>query len=136
MPTPPERLHQDGHLYYYGHNADDYLTDVIAKRGVQFIDRAAQADRPFFLELATFAPHRPYTPAPRNANDFPGLTVPRPPSFNVKETHPPRWLSRRPSLSGAQIANIDHVFRRRAQSVQAVGNMIRNIEHTLAVHGL
>ena len=46
----------------------DYLTDVLARRGVQFIDRSAAMGKPFFLELATFAPHSPYVPAPRDAH--------------------------------------------------------------------
>ena len=37
----------------------DYLTDVISRRGQQFIAGAVSARRPFLLELATFAPHAP-----------------------------------------------------------------------------
>jgi N-acetylglucosamine-6-sulfatase len=130
------RLNQDGRLYHYGHKPSDYLTDVIARRGAGFIDRAAQAHRPFFLELATFAPHRPYTPAPRNSNDFPGLTAPRPPNFDAEEINPPRWLTGHPSLDAAEIAKIDQAFRQRAQSVQAVDDLIHTIEAALAARGL
>ena len=55
-------LNENGRLYYYGDQASDYLTDVIASQGVDFINRSARTGRPFFLELATFAPHSPYTP--------------------------------------------------------------------------
>jgi arylsulfatase A-like enzyme len=130
------KLNQDGHLYRYGDQPQDYLTDVIARRGVQFIDTAAQTHRPFFLELSTFAPHRPYTPAPRDAQDFPGLTAARPPNFNAMEANAPRWLAGRPPLSSAEIAEIDDAVRKRAQSVQAVDDMIRNVESALAAHGL
>ena len=47
----------DGTVHYFGHKPRDYLTNVLARRGVTFINREAQAHKPFFLELATFAPH-------------------------------------------------------------------------------
>jgi len=130
------QLNQDGKLHYYGHAPRDYLTDVLARRGVRFIDRSAASGKPFFLELATFAPHSPYTPAPRDAHDFPGLKAPRPPSFDVLPTHPPRWLAGHPPLTKRQIRGINRVFRRRAQAVQAVDDMIAKIEAALAAHGM
>jgi arylsulfatase A-like enzyme len=70
------RMNENGTLRDYGNQPDDYLTDVLTRRGVGFIDRASAERRPFFLQLATFAPHSPYVPAPRDATDFPGLKVP------------------------------------------------------------
>jgi arylsulfatase A-like enzyme len=129
-------LNADGTLQYFGHAPSDYLTDVLAGRGVQFINLAAQRHQPFFLELATFAPHKPYVPAPRNAQDFPGLKAPRPPNFNVLPTDAPRWLASHPPLTRRQIHEIDVVYRRRAQSVQAVDRMIGEIEQALTADGL
>ncbi len=129
-------MNQDGVLVNYGHAPTDYLTDVIANRGVGFINGAVAVHRPFFLELSTFAPHSPFTPAPRDAADFPGLTAPRPPDFNVLPTHAPRWLATHPPLSGAQIDQLDTAFRLRAQSVQAVDAMIGNIEQELVTAGV
>src|SRR5205807_6748910 len=63
-------LNENGRLHRYGHRPSDYMTDVLGRRGVDFIGRAARGHSPFFLELATFAPHSPYVPAPRNAHDF------------------------------------------------------------------
>ena len=130
------QLNEDGTLHYFGHRPRDYLTDVLARRGVAFIDRAAASSKPFFLELATFAPHSPYTPAPRDAHDFPGLKAPRPASFDVLPTNPPSWLAGHPALSANQIRVIDRAYRRRAQSVQAVDDMIGTIEAALAAHGM
>ncbi len=129
-------LNHDGQLRFYGHQPSDYLTDVISRYGVKFIDDSAAARKPFFLELATFAPHFPYVPAPRNAHDFPGLQAPRPPSFNVLPTHAPSWLRDHPPLDSRQLAQIDRAFRRRAQSVEAVDDMIGRIEQALAANGL
>ena len=129
-------LNQGGVLYRFGHQSDDYLTDVLATKGTDFINAAAQTHRPFFLELATFAPHAPYVPAPRNRHDFPGLKAPRPPNFDRLPTAAPQWLSHHPPLTHHQIAVINRVFRRRAQSVEAVDLMIAEIEETLRSNGL
>jgi arylsulfatase A-like enzyme len=124
-------LNQGGKVFHFGHQPDDYLTDVLAKKGTQFIQTAADRHQPFFLELATFAPHFPYVPAPRDAHDFPGLKAPRPPSFDVLPTHAPLWLSHHAPLTRRQIRLINRVFRRRAQDVQAVDLMIAEIEQEL-----
>jgi N-acetylglucosamine-6-sulfatase len=129
-------LNQDGAVQSYGHKPSDYLTDVLANKGVDFINSSAAAGRPFFLELSTFAPHDPYTPAPRNANDFPGLQAPRPANFDTLPTNAPRWLDGRPPLTTDQTARIDEVYRLRAQAVQAVDQMIGQIETALAANGV
>ena len=70
-------LNENGTVHHFGHRPQDYLTDVIARRGVKFIDSAAGSGRPFFLELAPFAPHSPYTPAPRDKQRLPRSEGPR-----------------------------------------------------------
>jgi N-acetylglucosamine-6-sulfatase len=130
------KLNVDGTVHHFGHAPRDYLTDVIARRGVRFINRSAVTGKPFFLELATFAPHTPYTPAPRDAHLFPGLMAPRPPNFDVLPTGPPSGLAGHPPLTPHQIDKIDRVFRRRAQDVQAVNDMITQVRAALAQDGL
>jgi N-acetylglucosamine-6-sulfatase len=129
-------LNENGQVYPFGRQPSDYLTDVLARKGVDFINSSAATGQPFLLELSTFAPHSPFTPAPRNANDFPGLRVPRPPNFNRLPADPPQWLAHRPPLTTADVQRIDSVFQRRAQSVQAVDQMIGRIETALAANGL
>jgi N-acetylglucosamine-6-sulfatase len=129
-------LNIDGTVYHFGHRPQDYLTDVIARRGVRFINRSAAMGTPFFLELSTFAPHTPYVPAPRDAHLFPGLMAPRPPSFDVLPANPPSWLAGHPPLTPHQIYRIDRAFRRRVQAVQAVGDMISQVRSALRADGL
>jgi arylsulfatase A-like enzyme len=130
------KLNIDGTVHRFGDTPRDYLTDVIARRGVRFIDRSAAAGKPFFLELATFAPHTPYVPAPRDANRFPGLMAPQPPNFDVLPTDPPSWLAGHPPLTLHQIDRINRVFRRRVQDVQAVDDMIGRVRTELQQDGL
>jgi N-acetylglucosamine-6-sulfatase len=129
-------MNSDGHVRAYGYAARDYLTNVIARKGLSFIDRSAASRRPFLLELATFAPHSPYTPARRDYGEFPGLRVPRTPAFNTVGSDEPAWLRDFSPLGPAQVARIDAKFRERAQAVQAVDRMIGEIEATLAAKGL
>jgi N-acetylglucosamine-6-sulfatase len=129
-------LNENGRLVHYGNQPSDYLTDVVAAKGSDFIDRAAAAHRPFTLEIATFAPHSPFTPAPRDAADFPGLKAPRGPAFNTANTNPPHWLAGRAPLPPAQIRRLNNAFRKRARAVQAVDDLLARIESTLAARGL
>jgi N-acetylglucosamine-6-sulfatase len=129
-------LNENGAVVNYGHKPSDYLTDVLADNGVNFINSSAAAGKPFFLELATFAPHDPYTPAPRDANDFPGLQAPHPPNFDALPTNAPRWLGGRPPLTADQQNRINTAFRLRAQAVQAVDQMIGRVKAALAANGL
>ena len=129
-------LNENGQLVSYGSAPSDYLTDVMANKGVGFINKATQAGDPFLLEIATFAPHAPATPAPRDAQDFPGLKVPRTPAFDVENTNPPAWLAGRPPLSRRQIRTLNQHFRNRARSVEAVDDLIGRIETTLQKRGV
>jgi arylsulfatase A-like enzyme len=129
-------LNENHALVHYGHQPQDYLTDVIAGKGAAFIADSAAAGTPFLLELATFAPHAPYTPAPRDADSFPGLRAPRGPAFDRLPTDAPSWLAGRTPLTPAETAVIDTGFRRRVQAVQAVDDMIGTLRTALAAAGV
>lgn len=129
------RLNVDGRLVQRGTGAKDYLTDVLAVRGAGVVRAAAAARQPFLAEISTFAPHAPYTPAPRDAASFPGLTAPRDPSFNEANTDPPAWLAGHP-LTPGQLAGLDEAFRKRVQAVQAVDRLVGRVQGALASAGL
>ncbi len=129
-------MNQNGELRYYGRRDSDYLTTVLARNGVHFIDHSVRQGRPFFLELATFSPHAPYVPAPRDVGDYPGLQAPRTPNFDRLPTHPPLWLGSRGPLTRRQIQVIDWVYRRRAEAVRSIDRMIARIERALRRDGV
>jgi arylsulfatase A-like enzyme len=123
-------------VVHYGNKPEDYLTDVISARGREFISSSVQRGHPFMLELATFAPHGPFKPAPRDENRFRNARVPRTRLFNRRQIKPrPAWLSTQ-KLSDKNIADLDADFRKRAQSVQAVDKMIADIRAELARLGV
>ncbi len=109
---------------------DAYGVDVDGAWAQKFIEQSGS--KPFAVEIATFAPHEPFVPAPRNANDFPGLTEPRDPSFNTPNIDPPGWLARKKPLTPATIASLDADYRLRVQDVEAVDLTLSHVEQTLA----
>src|SRR6266516_3674952 len=129
-------LNENHTVVHYGNRPQDYLTDVLAGKGSSFIAKSAAAHKPFLLEIATFAPHAPYTPAPRAATSFPGHKAPRGPAFDTLPTNAPPWLAGRAPLTAAEKTNIDVSFRKRAQAVQAVDRMIAALRATLAKAGV
>ncbi|MFI5613290.1 sulfatase-like hydrolase/transferase [Amycolatopsis sp. NPDC051903] len=130
-------LDENGHRTTHGKKPEDYLTDVVSGKAADFVKSAAQDGKPFVLETATFAPHGPYTPAPRDRDKFPGLRAPREPTFNQVPTDAPPWLAQQAAnpLTPDQIGKIDQAFRKRAQAVQAVDAMIGRLQDTLRATG-
>ena len=127
----------DNHMVtHHGHAPADYLTDVLAGKASDFVDAAAAARTPFLLEVATFAPHAPYTPAPADLDAFPGVTAPRTPAYDRLPAGGPSWLARRPALAAKQKATIDRAFRKRVQAVQAVDRLLARIQDTVARRGI
>jgi arylsulfatase A-like enzyme len=130
-------LNENGKVVHHGNRPQDYLTDVLSGKGTSFIDRSASARKPFLLEVATFAPHAPYTPAPRDANAFPGLSAPQPPAFDQQDSvGEPPWLAGLPPLTAAETQSINTDFRKRAQAVQAVDQMLGRLEQELTAKGV
>ena len=95
-------LNQNGLQQHYGKDPQDYLTDVLAAKASSFIDSSAASGRPFMLEVATFAPHAPYTPAPRYAHADQQLTYPKTPAYDRLPADPPPWLKGHPPLSAGR----------------------------------
>ena len=51
------KMNDNGTVVTYGSAVDDYNTDVLAERAVQFIDERADSGQRFFLYVGTSAPH-------------------------------------------------------------------------------
>ena len=129
-------LNENHHIRSYGHEPEDYLTDVLAQKGVDFVNRAVTGKKPFFLEIAPFSPHAPYTPAPRHESWFPKIRAPRTPAFNeANVSDKPSWLRKRTPLRRLQVSSIDQDFRKRVQAVQSVDEMIGDLHEALAASG-
>ena len=125
------KLNENGKLVTYRSSANDYGTDVYARKSVEFIESAVKADKSFFLFLSVFAPHDPAASAPRHAKLFPDAGVPRTPSFAEADISDKPSFLRNPSLDTATIAALDAHYARRLRALQAVDEAVRKIYDTL-----
>ncbi len=125
----------NGHPVIAGYRPRDYVTTALARHAVRFI-RVAAGRGPFFAEIATYAPHAPFTPAPRDRAMFRHLRLPRDGAFDAPSTDPPTWLGHRPPLRPDQAAHLRRVFRERARSVLAVDRMIGRLRAALRATGV
>ncbi|MEV6299670.1 sulfatase [Actinoplanes sp. NPDC051861] len=129
-------LNENNVVRKYGNQPRDYLTDVISAKASEFITTSAAAGSPFMVEVSTYAPHSPYTPAPRDANSFPGLKAPRGAAFNRLPADAPPWLRNVPPLTADRQATLDVEFRKRVQAVQSVDRMLGALRATLTTAGV
>ena len=120
-----------------------YMTDVLADTAVDFIrdpdghvPSFLVPSRPFFMWLGTTAPHQPADPAPRHANAFSDVSMPRPPSFDEGDvSDKPAWIRDNPPLDPEQIAYAEDLYRKRMQSMLAVDDMIGRLVGELRKSG-
>jgi len=129
-------MNENGTIVAYGQQPEDYLTDVIARKAVEAIRRAARARQPVFLYLAPYTPHAPATAAPRHANLYGDAALPRPPSFNEADlSDKPMPERRRPLLTPAQIQELETLYRRRLRSLQAIDDLVESVVAALREAG-
>jgi arylsulfatase A-like enzyme len=122
----------------YGTDAKDYITDVMSDLSVDFVNKTAALSprQPFFLYIATVAPHLPAMAAPRHGAEFPDAQVPRDPSFNEADiSDKPGWVRRFPPLTPSVQDQLDHVYRKRLQSMLAVDDLLHSLVQALQATG-
>lgn len=127
------QVNQNGALVSYGAAAADYGVDVLAGLADKFVRGAGSS--PFLVEVATFAPHAPYTPAPRYLGKFHEM-LPRTPAFNTANKHAPMWLAGHMALTAKEVAQLDTDFNLRVEAVQAVDDLIGRLFATAAELGI
>jgi N-acetylglucosamine-6-sulfatase len=126
------KVNDNGTLRRYGNTASGYSTDVYSKEAQEFIATSASTGKPFFAYVAPTAPHYPTKAAPRDLNTYDGLKAPRPLSFNeANVSDKPPWISSLPPLSASQIAQIDTRQEDRAETLQALDDLVEGVVNTL-----
>ncbi|KAK5084414.1 hypothetical protein LTR05_005490 [Lithohypha guttulata] len=127
-------------IYY----ANQHQTDVIRAKAADRLTRLlANPDQPWYLQVAPVAPHQQfndsgrYPPVPllRHENLYPGLTAPRTPNFNPVVQDKPSWLGEIPQMNASQIAFSDETYRRRAQALAGIDEMVSHLLDILAQAG-
>ncbi|KAK2612612.1 hypothetical protein QQS21_001384 [Conoideocrella luteorostrata] len=121
---------------------NEYSTDVIANRSLEFLKNAIDAGKPFFLGVTPIGPHantdqHGFTtpiPADRHKDLFPGVKVPRSPSFNPDKRGDVSYLKKLDKLSDRQIEYSDNFYRARLQALQSVDELVGGLVEALERH--
>ena len=126
-------VNDNGQLVHYGSSPEDYSTDVISREAKDFLDQA-DAQNPFFLYLATAAPHDGWIAAPRHLGRFATEPIPHAPSFNEPDMSdkPSWWQARTP----VKVPDIDNGRRKAYASLLGVDDLVKSVFDTLTEKGL
>jgi arylsulfatase A-like enzyme len=125
-------INDNGVLHDHGDAAEDYQTDVLAQKAVDFIKH--RAARPFFLLITPNAPHgrsKPGTavPAPRDDGRFANLRFDKRPNFNeTNVSDKPGVIRNLPLLN---VAGVVDKFRKRRETLLAVDDLVSGVIQAL-----
>lgn len=136
----------------------EYATDYMADRAVDFLHRAQHLPRPFFLEVATYAPHKRvpfdkthkaprFPPAlrdrpsaadrdgdcgggPNLLGDCARLDANHSRAFNENTSDKPAWVRRKP-LTAREHAKLTEDFRNRVRMMQSVNDLLARVRGAL-----
>lgn len=138
------RINDNGTIRKFGRAASDYSTDVLKDRALQYIKDQSAATEPFFLLVATKAPHGvgeaiggeevegPATPSPNYAQKFLDVGLPTSPAFNEQDvSDKPRWIRNAPSLGASAKQRLEGNYRAELQSLQSVDELVEAIVNAL-----
>jgi arylsulfatase A-like enzyme len=127
-------LNENGRIVEYRSGPEDYDTDVVARKAVEFVRRAS--GEPFFLLLGLQAPHAPATYPDRHGDAFARAEAPRVPSFNEEDIRDkPAWIHGFPMLRPVDILRLDQLQRARLRSMLAVEDLLDDVLSALAAAG-
>lgn len=88
-------VNENGTIRHRGYNEEDYSTDYVRDRSLEFIDDVSRSGEPFFLYVSATAPHLPLPPAKRHLlNPYALAPLPQRPNtheFDISDK--PLWLT-------------------------------------------
>ena len=118
-------------------HVDTYQDAAFKSAAVRWVKRtAAPGGTPFFLMLATNAPHRPSSHDQRYDSWFTDARVPRTPAYNEADTSDkPEWVRRLVPLSERERKEYDSIYRDQLRSLKTVDAAIGSVIQTLKDEG-
>lgn len=128
-------LNENGKVVAYGHDPEDHLTDVLARKAADVIRRTPR-DQPLFAYVAPFDPHSPAQPAPRYADLYQDEPLPMSPSFDEADiSDKPSYVADQPHLEAWQKEALVKHNRERLRALRAVDDMVATVVAALEETG-
>ena len=121
-----------------------YITDELTDYAVDWLDKQADSEKPFFLYLSHKAVHADFTPAERHAGKYQDVDL----SFLPKgeeisaENNSPRWVrDQKNSWHGIDFSyhsdkGLDYLYRRYCESILAVDDSVGRVMEQLKKMGV
>lgn len=146
-PTHTKQCHKKQYDNSTENKDANYMTHVLNTKADNFITASAQSSSPFFVYLASYAPHGPSTPAAEYEHLINGTSdadkqwrndnkAPRNPAFNEADlSDKPSWMQAVPLLSDKEIKVLDKKYQLRLASLYSVDDMLVNLVDTLKKTG-
>jgi len=120
----------NGTIVPYGTDREDYATDVLTGKALEFL-ASDQSAGPFFLMLTPMLPHGPAIPAPEYDEEFTGVTYPRGaanPAFNEADvSDKPLYVSELKRFGAPRVTLIDESYRKKLRCMQSVQEMVNAV---------
>jgi arylsulfatase A-like enzyme len=134
-------LSLNGSRRSFGHRERDYLTTVLNRRAEAWTRRFAKSERPFYLQLDHFAPHkssgrrpcnRAAMPAQRDEHRFDAEPLPLPPSYDELDvSDKPFSVRELPPIDAAGEERIEKRFRCAVEALRSVDRGVKKIRRAL-----
>jgi len=124
---------------------DGYITTLLTKKAIQFLEQQNDSQKPFFLYLSHKAVHGPFTPEPVYKNSLSSVPVAAPASsmfVSQNEQNRPRWLlDQRNSWHGMDFPlhsgrTVEWFYRRYCESLRSVDDSLGAIMKQLKKMGI
>ncbi|XP_070200585.1 N-acetylglucosamine-6-sulfatase-like isoform X2 [Littorina saxatilis] len=127
-------LSVNGTTESHGHDyLEDYLTDLINRKGQEFLELQNDNSAPFFMMLSAPACHEPFPSAPHYSHYYAGKKAPRDHgSFNVK-AHDKHWLLEQPiiPMPNDTLDLVDDFYQNRLRTLLSVDDMVEDVYNVL-----
>lgn len=130
----------NGSIRRFGREPRDYQTDVLARLSREFVRKHAGRRKPFFLTVATNAPHgekgrrfsnRNPRPAKRHLGVFEDAKLPKPPSFNEDDVSDKPPFLQVEKLPKDERLELRDRYRGRLESLLAVDELVVDLVREL-----
>jgi N-acetylglucosamine-6-sulfatase len=129
-------LLHNGKMEVHGKTDADYGTDVYTTLAIDAMKKAASESKPFFVYLGVYAPHEPAFAAKRHLDLFADATAPHNPSFDEADVNDkPKYIQSLARLTARSQRQIDALYRKRLQSLQALDEDIAKLIDVLKTNG-